>query len=109
MVAWVAMRDVGFTPDAAARPLAAVRAVLVGSDDGGLRNPPVRWLMLAAVFTSGTGLYVFYALQPFLLELAGDPGAYSIAGLAAADGALMIDLSLMRGVFVSLALIFIKW
>ncbi|MBB1512922.1 MFS transporter [Tessaracoccus sp. MC1627] len=84
VVAWVAMRDVGFTPDAAARPLAAVRAVLVGSVDGGLRNPPVRWLMLAAVFTSGTGLYVFYALQPFLLELAGDPGAYSIAGLAAA-------------------------
>lgn len=84
VVAWVAMRDLGFTPDAGARPLAAVRTVLAGSVEGGLRNPPVRWLMLAAVFTSGTGLYVFYALQPFLLELAGDPGAYSIAGLAAA-------------------------
>ncbi len=83
-VAAVAMRDLGFTPDAAARPLAAVRTVLAGSLEGGLRNPPVRWLMLAAVFTSGTGIYVFYALQPFLLELAGDPGAYSIAGLAAA-------------------------
>ena len=83
-VAWVSMRDLGFTPDAAARPLAAVRTVLAGSVDGGLRNPPVRWLMMAALFTSGTGLYVFYALQPFLLELHGDPGAYSVAGLAAA-------------------------
>lgn len=83
-VAWAAMRDLGFTPNAGARPLAAVRTVLAGSVDGGLRNPPVRWLMLAAVFTSGTGIYVFYALQPFLLELAGDPRAYGIAGLAAA-------------------------
>lgn len=83
-VAAVAMRDLGFTPDADARPLAAVRTVLAGSLEGGLRNPPVRWLMVASLFTSGTGFFVFYALQPFLLELAGDPGAYGIAGLAAA-------------------------
>ena len=82
-VAAVAMRDLGFTPDAAARPLAAVRRVLAGSLESGLRNPPMRWLMFAAVFTAGTGVYVFYALQPFLLQLYGDPSAYSIAGLAA--------------------------
>jgi len=29
-------------------------------------------------------VYVFYALQPYLLELAGDPKAYGIAGAAAA-------------------------
>jgi MFS family permease len=40
--------------------------------------------MLAAPFSAGVGIYVFYALQPFLLELFGDPRAYSIAGLAAA-------------------------
>ena len=50
----------------------------------GLGNPPVRWLMLATPFTAGVGIYVFYALQPYLLELWGDEGAYSIAGLAAA-------------------------
>ena len=83
-VAWVAMRDLGFRPDADARPLEAARAVLAGAVDGGLRNPPVRWLMVASVFTAGTGIYVFYALQPFLLELHGDPRAYTIAGLAAA-------------------------
>jgi hypothetical protein len=58
--------------------------VLRGSIDGGFRNPPVRWLMLAIPFTAGTGIFIFYASQPYLLELYGDPTAYSIAGLAAA-------------------------
>jgi MFS family permease len=44
----------------------------------------VRWLMLAAPFISGISFYAFYAMQPYLLELYGDPSAYSIAGLAAA-------------------------
>ncbi|MEO6577510.1 MAG: MFS transporter [Candidatus Limnocylindria bacterium] len=78
------MRDIGFTPDRTATPIAAVRTVLGGAVDGGLRNRPVRWLMLAAPFTTGVGFYAFYALQPYLLELYGDPNAYGIAGLAAA-------------------------
>jgi MFS family permease len=84
LVAMRFMRDIGFSPDRDASPMKAVRNVLKGSIDGGLRNPPVRWLMLAAPFTAGTGIYVFYAAQPYLLELFGDPKAYSIAGLAAA-------------------------
>ncbi len=40
--------------------------------------------MLAAPFTTGVGFYAFYALQPYLLELYGDTGAYGVAGLAAA-------------------------
>ena len=84
VVAWRWMHDLGFTPDRTARPLKAVRAVLAGAVDGGLRNRPVRWLMIAAPFTAGTGIYIFYALQPYLLQLWGDPTAYSIAGLAAA-------------------------
>jgi MFS family permease len=40
--------------------------------------------MLAAPFTAGTGIYVFYAAQPYLLELYGDKTAYGVAGLAAA-------------------------
>ncbi|MCV0402810.1 MAG: MFS transporter [Chloroflexi bacterium] len=78
------MRDIGFTPDRTASPGAAVRTVLSGAVEGGLRNRPVRWLMLAAPFTTGVGFYAFYALQPYLLELYGDPTAYGIAGLAAA-------------------------
>ena len=63
---------------------AEVGAVLRGSVDGGLRNPPVRWLMLSAPFTAGVGIFAFYALQPYLLQLYGDPTAYGVAGLAAA-------------------------
>ena len=40
--------------------------------------------MLSAPFTVGVSFYVFYAMQPYLLELYGDPEAYGIAGLAAA-------------------------
>ncbi|MBT2250541.1 MFS transporter [Arthrobacter sp. BHU FT2] len=83
-VAFLLMHDVGFTPDRSARPVAAVRAVLKASVDGGLRHPPVRYVMLAAPFTQGVGIYVFYALQPYLLQLFGDPRAYAVAGLAAA-------------------------
>ncbi len=84
VLAWRFMRDIGFTPDRTASPGAAVRTVLSGAVEGGLRNRPVRWLMLAAPFTTGVGFYAFYALQPYLLELYGDPTAYGIAGLAAA-------------------------
>ncbi len=84
VVAWLFMRDIGFTPERNASPMRAVRTVINGAVDGGLRNRPVRWLMLAAPFTTGVGFYAFYALQPYLLELYGDPDAYSIAGLAAA-------------------------
>jgi MFS family permease len=78
------MHDLGFKPDRGANPVTAVRTVVRGAVNGGLRNRPVRWLMLAAPFTTGVGFYAFYAFQPYLLELYGDPNAYSIAGLAAA-------------------------
>jgi predicted MFS family arabinose efflux permease len=84
VVAWWFMRDLGFTPQRDANPVNAVRTVLSGAIDGGWKNPPVRWLMLASPFATGVGFYAFYAAQPYLLELYGDPNAYSVAGLAAA-------------------------
>ena len=84
VVAFSLMHDVGFIPERSRHPLQATRAVLTASIDNGLKIPPVRYVMLAAPFSAGVGIYVFYALQPFLLELFGDPRAYSIAGLAAA-------------------------
>lgn len=84
VVAFWLMRDVGFTPERSRHPLRATRAVLSASIENGLKNPPVRYVMLAAPFSAGVGIYVFYALQPYLLELFGDPHAYSVAGLAAA-------------------------
>ena len=82
--AFFLMRDIGFTPRRGGRPVAEVRRVLTASLDSGWRKPPIRWLMLAAPFTGGVGVYAFYALQPYLLELYGDPDAFGIAGVAAA-------------------------
>ena len=84
VVAWRAMHDIGFTPRRGANPVAEVRSVIRGSVDAGWRNPPVRALMLAAPFRSGVAFFAFYASQPYLLQLYGDPEAYSVAGLAAA-------------------------
>ena len=78
------MHDVGFTPEKGGRPLAEMRKIASNSIDYGWRVPPVKWLMVEALFTGGVGIYAFYALQPYLLELYGDPTAYEIAGLAAA-------------------------
>jgi MFS family permease len=80
----IVMKDLGFTPDHSMRPFAATRNVLKQSIDHGLRKRSVRWVILSAPFASGVGIYAFYALQPYLLELYGDKTAYSIAGLAAA-------------------------
>jgi MFS family permease len=83
-VAFRLMHDVGFTPDRGGRPLAEMRKIAANSIDYGWRVPAVKWLMVEALFTGGVGIYAFYALQPYLLELYGDPHAYEIAGLAAA-------------------------
>jgi MFS family permease len=83
-VAFRLMHDVGFTPEKGGRPLAEMRKIASASIDYGWRVPAVKWLMVEALFAGGVGIYAFYALQPYLLELYGDPTAYQIAGLAAA-------------------------
>jgi MFS family permease len=83
-VAFGLMHDIGFTPKRGGRPLSQMRRIFHSSVDQGLRVPAVRYLMLAAPFTGGVALYVFYALQPYLLDLYGNDHAYGIAGLAAA-------------------------
>jgi MFS family permease len=84
VVAFLYMRDWGFVPRPGKHPVREMGQVVRGSVRYGLGNPPVRWIMLAAPFTFGVGIYAFYAMQPYLLELYGDEQAYSIAGLAAA-------------------------
>jgi MFS family permease len=84
VVAFRMMHDVGFTPEKGGRPLAEMRKIGAASIEYGWRVPAVKWLMVEALFTGGVGIYAFYALQPYLLELYGDPQAYQIAGLVAA-------------------------
>src|SRR4051794_37493036 len=78
------MRDIGFMPEKGGRPLAEMRRIAGASIDHGWRVPAVKWLMVEALATGGVGIYAFYALQPYLLELWGDPEAYQVAGLVAA-------------------------
>ena len=78
------MHDVGFAPEKGGRPLAEMRKVAANSVEYGWRAPAVKWLMVEALLIGGVGIYAFYALQPYLLELYGDPEAYQVAGLVAA-------------------------
>ena len=61
-----------------------MRKITADSVEYGWRVPAVKWLMLSSLFSGGVGFYAFYALQPYLLELYGNPDAYVIAGLSAA-------------------------
>jgi MFS family permease len=78
------MRDLGFKPPEGKQPIKEVKKIFAASVRYGLRNPPVRWMMLAAPFTGAVTIYAFYAMQPYLLQLYGDDKAYGVAGLAAA-------------------------
>ena len=84
VLAFVLMKDVGFTPEKSIGFTKGVRRIAGASVEFGWRVPTVKWIMLASPFTAGVGFYAFYALQPYLLELWGDPKAYGIAGLVAA-------------------------
>src|ERR687895_159277 len=84
VVAFRLMHDIGFSPEKGGRPLAEMRKIASATIEYGWRVPAVKWLMVEAFFTGGVGIYGFYALQPYLLELYGDPQAYLIAGLVAA-------------------------
>jgi MFS family permease len=84
VVAFVSMHDIGFTPQRAASIRAEVTTILRASIVHGFGNPPVRMFMLAAPFGLGLGIWIFYAFQPYLLQLFGDPDAVYLSGIAAA-------------------------
>ncbi len=77
------MHDLGFAPQKGLSFKNQIKSVLTAAVKGGWQNRSVKFMMLSAPF-AGIGIYVFYAMQPYLLELYGNPEAYGIAGLAAA-------------------------
>ncbi len=99
-VALFTMHDLGFEPDVDSGPTDAVKTVIRSSIEHGLRVRPVRWVMLSAPFVMGVMIFAFYAMQPYLLELYGDPKAYGIAGLAAA---IVAGAQIVGGLSVPLA------
>ncbi len=92
VLAWRSMHDIGFEPQRSAGIGREVRKIATASVEQGLRNRPVRLIMLSAPFSFGVGMWAFYAFQPHLLDLYGDPNAAWIAGTAAAvfAGARMV-------------------
>jgi MFS family permease len=83
-LALIMMHDLGFTPARGDRPIAEVKKIVHSSVEHGLKVPAVRAIMLAGMFIGGIEFYVYYALQPHLLNLWGNQEAYGIAGLVAA-------------------------
>jgi MFS family permease len=84
VAAFLVMKDVGFTPQRGQGIATEMRRIAAASIENGWRVAPVKWIMVSGFFTAGVGIYAFYALQPYLLELSGEPEAYGIAGLVAA-------------------------
>ena len=82
VVAFVIMKEVAFTRSKT-RLSTQIKQLGHAAWKYGLTNRPVRWTLLAAPFVMGTGIYGFYAAQPYLLQLFGDKQAIGIAGIAA--------------------------
>lgn len=83
-VAWATMHDIGYTPVTGGSIREEVKTIVRASIKHGLGNPPIRMFMFGAPFAMGVGIWVFYAFQPYLLELFGDADATWLAGVAAA-------------------------
>lgn len=87
VVIWAAykwMHDLGFEPTKADSIREQVSIIIRDSITYGIKNPPIRMFMFGAPFAMGVGIWVFYAFQPYLLELFGDKTAIYLSGIAAA-------------------------
>jgi MFS family permease len=83
-IALFLMHDEGFKPKTRTSFVEEVKDVLSTSISFAAGNAPIRWMMLSAIFSGGVAIYAFYAMQPYLLQLYGEPDNYTIAGIAAA-------------------------
>jgi len=82
-VAFRAMHDLGFEPHSTGSLVKAVGQTTRDSIQYGWNVTPVRWMTLAGAFTFATMGFIFYAMQPYLLELYGDSETYLVASVAA--------------------------
>jgi MFS family permease len=99
VIAFVIMKEVAFTPEARTGFVKQVKSLAAASWRHGLRARPVRWIVLAGPFAAGTGIYAFYAAQPYLLELFGNMKSIGVAGIAAAG---ISGTQIAGGLFVPL-------
>lgn len=92
LMAFFLMHDDGFKAKRRTGFISEVKDIVGESVEFGLRNRPIRWMMLSSIFNGGVAIFAFYAMQPYLLQLYGDPSSYAIAGVSASivAGALII-------------------
>lgn len=83
LIAFFLMHDEGFSKKARTTFAKEVNDVVSESLEFGLRNAPIRWMMLSSLVSGGVGIFGFYAMQPYLLQLYGQD-SYIIAGISAA-------------------------
>jgi hypothetical protein len=83
LIAFFLMHDEGFSKKARSTFANEVKDVVSESIEFGLKNAPVRWMMLSSLVSGGVGIFGFYAMQPYLLQLYGQD-SYIIAGISAA-------------------------
>ncbi len=83
VVAFRSMHDLGFTPHADESFVRSIRQTTKVSIDLGLRVASIRWMTIAGAFLFAVMGFVFYGMQPYLLELYGDESAYVVASIAA--------------------------
>ena len=84
LIAFFLMHDDGFSVKTKTGLVNEMKDVVAESVEFGLRNKPVRWMMLSSLFSGGVAIFAFYAMQPYLLQLYGRSGGFLIAGIAAA-------------------------
>jgi MFS family permease len=84
LIALFFMHDEGFKPKQRKGFFSEVADVAGEAVEFGIRKAPVRWMMLSAPFVGGVGIFAFYAMQPYLMQLYGGSAGYGVAGSAAA-------------------------
>jgi MFS family permease len=83
LIAFFLMHDEGFEKKSRTTFANEVKDVVSESFEFGLKYAPIRWMMLASLVSGGVGIFGFYAMQPYLLQLYGQD-SYIIAGISAA-------------------------
>lgn len=105
LVAFFVMWDIGFKPVKSKAPFREMKEILDDSVKFGLHNDKIKWIMLSSPFITGISFYVFYAMQPYLLKLYGDPSAYSVAGLVAA---IVAGAQIVGGILIPKFVLYFK-
>jgi MFS family permease len=95
VLAWIWMKDFGFVPRAVALGMIPTEMRRVGRESFSivLQAPPLRHLIGVRLVQWGFLMWAWYAWQPYLLELWGNPDAVWLAGIVSA----LMSLAMIAG------------